>query len=242
MDRLDGEIKDDYPNILEDGKEQITIRQLLNMSSGLEWDEDGEIIDLLEFRIQNPIDDILSRELATTPGTVFNYNSVSPHIVSDIISKRAEKSFEDFAIEHLFNELGIIDFEWLVDPQSRAWGGLGLQLKMRDMAKFGQLYLNRGAWEGNQLVPESWVDLSANGQIEIPGFSTTYSLQWYVSENLDRKVYFGQGFGGQVLMLIPSENMQIIAFQEYLVDFAQSDLQWRNFLDEVFPHIYRSIP
>ncbi|MGW9686717.1 serine hydrolase domain-containing protein [Flagellimonas sp. 2504JD1-5] len=238
---LDYQIKNTYPELAATSKEQITVGHLLNMSSGLKWNEEQEVVDLIELKIQDPINDLLSRDLDTEPGTIFNYNTVSPHIVTDIIAKKSGVSFKDYAIANLFNPLDISSFSWDTDPSGNVWGGLGLELRTHDLIKFGQLFLNKGMWNGKRIIPEEWVNLSSTAQIDIPQSTTKYSLQWYVADNLDRKVYFGQGFGGQVLMLIPEENMMIVAVQEYLVTFSQNNEQWNNFLNKVFPLIYQAI-
>ncbi|WP_420322984.1 serine hydrolase domain-containing protein [Flagellimonas sp.] len=241
LDDLDYQIKNAYPELAGTSKEQITVRHLLNMSSGLKWNEEQEVVDLIELKIQDPIGELLSRDLETEPGTIFNYNTVSPHIVTDIIAKKSGVSFKDYAIANLLDPLEISSFSWDTDPDGNVWGGLGLELKTRDLSKFGQLFLNNGMWNGKSVVPTEWVTLSSTAQIDLPQSTSKYSLQWYVADNLDRKVYFGQGFGGQVLMLIPDENMMIIAVQEYLVTFAQNNQQWINFQEKVFPLIYQSI-
>ncbi|WP_190809165.1 serine hydrolase [Flagellimonas sp. S3867] len=238
---LDYQIKDMYSELAGTSKEQITIGHLLNMSSGLQWNEEQEIEDLLGLNIQDPIGNLLSRDLESEPGATFNYNTLSPHVVTDIIAKISNGTFRDYAIENLLDPLGITSFEWETDPDGNAWGGVGLELRTHDLIKFGQLFLNNGMWNGQELIPEEWVTLSSTAQIDIPQSATKYSLQWYVADNLDRKVYFGQGFGGQALMLIPEDNMMIIAVQEYLVSFAQNNQQWNNFLEKVFPPIYQSI-
>ena len=241
LSNLDMQIKEVYPSLTLGSKCDITLRHLLNMSSGLIWNEQQEVVDLLEGRIEDPITDFLSRELEYSPGTNFNYNTLSTHIVGNLIEINSGNTFKAFAKTHLLAPLEIDSFSWETDFDGRVWGGTGLGLKMADVAKFGQLYLNKGSWNGEQLVPQEWVALSATEQISIPQSSSGYGLQWYVAENLDKKVFFGQGYGGQALMLIPDENMMIIAFQEHLVNNEQHMAQWNNFLNLVFTPIYQAI-
>jgi len=241
IESLDSEIGTYFPNTLEGKKSEITIRHLLNMASGLEWDENNEIIDLIEYRIPNPVETVMARNLASDPGITFNYNSVSPHIVSEIINSTQNETFLDYAKNKLLEPLGITEFEWEQDNNGNSWGGFGLQISGRDLAKFGQLYLNNGMWESQQLVPHQWIQLSQTSQIDIPNSTTDYSLQWWVADNLSDKVFFGQGFGGQALMIIPDKDLIIIGLQEYFVNFDQSDIQLSNFLGDIFTPIYQSV-
>ena len=241
LDGLEQSIQPFFPDQVQGDKSAITLGHLLNMTSGFQWDEDVEVLDLIEHRIADPVDNVLSRSLTSTPGSTFNYNSASPHIVSYIIRQQANQSFLDYAKKELFDPLGIEQFAWTKDPQGAVWAGFGLQLRARDLARFGQLYLNNGAWQGKQIVPESWVEMSANAQVDIPGAGSDYSLQWWISGSLDTPLYFGLGYGGQVLMLLPEKNMMVIALQESLVSLEDNQAQWNRFASEVFPTIYRSL-
>ena len=241
IDGLGSTIDAYFPELMLGIKGQITIANLLNMSSGLSWNENEEINELLENRIPNPVFTILGRALDSDPGTTFNYNTVSTHIVSHIISKTSNQPFEEYAEQKIFEPLQIKNYNWDRDPDGKVWGGTGLQLRPRDLAKFGQLYLNEGAWEGKRLISQEWVDLSQTTQINVPQFTSNYSLHWWVADNTSSKVYFGQGYGGQALMLIPDKNIVIIALQEFFVTSDQNDKQWSNFLTEVFVPIFESV-
>ena len=220
LDSLDQSIKSYFPNISIE-KEVITIRHLLNMTSGLTWNEDLEIIDLIEHQIPNSINAILARDLQETPGLVFNYNSLGAHIIGEVIAKTANQNFRTYAQNKLFEPLGIERFQWEEDSEGRVWGGFGLQLTGRDLAKFGQLYLNNGIWEGENILAPNWIQLSSTQQIAT-GTNTGYSLQWWIAQNLSSPVYYGSGYGGQTLMIIPEKNMAVIGLQNHLVSFEEN--------------------
>lgn len=240
LDSVDVSIKSYFPGQINGEKEAITIRHLLNMTSGLTWDENKEINGLIDHKIPDPLDYLLSRELSDAPGSTFNYNSLSPHVIARILTEETGKSLPALATENLFRPLGIERYEWLTDPQGAAWGGLGLQLTARDLAKFGQLYLNEGNWEGRRLIPASWVRQSAEAQIETYSPTSGYSFLWWTSRNQGTPIYYGQGYGGQALMLIPEKNLLVVAFQEYYVPSEQSALQWKNFVEKVFLPVFRA--
>jgi CubicO group peptidase (beta-lactamase class C family) len=241
IESVDSSLINYYPELITGEKEAITIRNMLNMSSGLDWVEDDEIVAVLNNLVQDPIPYTLSKELVEIPGSTFNYNSLSPHVVTNIISENSGKALRQYAIDKLLGPLGISQFVWPQDPNGEEWGGLGMQLKARDLAKFGQLYLNGGSWEGNQIVPESWVTESSQSQIQTFSETSGYSYQWYTSTNLDVPIYFGQGFGGQSLILVPNKNLMILAFQKFDVGFPQAEDQWNDFITEVFTPIYQSV-
>lgn len=218
----------------------ITVRHLLNMSSGLSWEEDTEVLDAIEHRIPNPVQYILDKELVAEPATQFNYNSLSPHVVAHILAENTQQSLLDLSREKLFEPLGIQKIAWSKDPQGAEWGGFGLQLTARDLAKFGQLYLNGGTWQGTHIVPRKWVEQSAIPQIQPFSPTTGYSLQWWTSENLDLPIYYGQGYGGQALMIVPGKNLIVVAVQHYLVTNEQHIVQWNNFVQKVFLPVYNA--
>lgn len=238
---IQGSIQPFFSEKITGDKQSITIAHLLNMSSGFAWDENGEVIDLIEHRILEPTDYLLNRHLSDAPGTLFNYNSLSPHLVADVIVQTTGMSLEAYANQELLTPLGISDFRWNRDPQGKAWAGFGLQLKARDLARFGLLYLNNGIWNGKQLVPEAWVKQSSVAQIDVPGSSSKYSYQWWIASNLDTPTYFGMGYGGQALMLVPEYDLMIIGFQEHLVSLDQHKSQWNAFINQVFTPIYQGV-
>lgn len=238
---IDTSIKPFYPDLISGAKDSITLRHLLNMSSGLSWDEETEVVDLIENRITDPVRTLLSRNLSDPPGAAFNYNSVSPHVVAQMLAKLTQQTLLAYAEDRLFAPLSITRKNWERDPQGAEWGGFGLQLTARDLAKFGQLYLNGGAWEGRQIVPPDWVAQSAIKQIQ-PGTANSagYSFQWWTSTSLGTPIFYGQGFGGQGLFLIPEKDLLIVALQDPFVSFDQSARQWNDLVGKVFYPVYRA--
>jgi CubicO group peptidase (beta-lactamase class C family) len=201
-------------------KASITIRHLLSMSAGLDWNElgvpysDSSNIftqwDLADDEVQF----VLDRPLAAQPGTVVNYNSGLSQLLSIILTEKTGQSASDFAAENLFNHLGIDDWIWSPLNDSVSNGGFGLRLRPVDLAKFGQLYLQQGRWEGVQVVPEDWVATSTDS-LGIMSIWTNYGYQWWSyggrmveAGMLDSTgIYFGLGYSGQYLWIIPYYNM-----------------------------------
>ena len=105
----------------------------------------------------NAVQYILDLPMDTIPGTKWHYSTGASHLFSAILTRANGKSTLDFANENLFGPLGIHEFNWEKDPQGNVWGGSALWLKPKDLARVGQLMLNNGIWEGNEIIPESWV-------------------------------------------------------------------------------------
>ncbi|MEM1120678.1 MAG: serine hydrolase [Bacteroidota bacterium] len=229
-----------FPNVNMTGqKRNITFEHLLNMSSGLSWDEDRDVLNLIQQRIPNSVNHLLSQPLVNPPGTVFDYNSLSPHVVGEVLRQQTNLSLSELAQRELFDPMDIAPFSWNTDPEGRNWGGFGLLLTARDLAKFGQLYLNEGAWEGQQIVPAEWVQQSSKRQIFTS--STGYSYQWWVSTQSETPLYYGQGFGGQGLILLPEKEVIIVALQEAWIPPSVASQQWNNFVTKVFNPILEEL-
>lgn len=205
-----------------DWKESITIRHLLSMSAGLDWNEldvpysDPSNIFTLWNQAEDEIQFVLDRPVITEPGTVVNYNSGLSQLLSIILTKATGQSARDFAAENLFNRLDITDWSWSVLNYYVSNGGWGLSLRPVDLVKFGQLYLQQGYWDDMQVVPEDWVATSTDS-LGIMNVWTNYGYQWwrYGSRAVEAGlldsagVYFGSGYGGQILWIIPYYNMVI---------------------------------
>jgi CubicO group peptidase (beta-lactamase class C family) len=165
LDSTDRRIADFFPDRtianLDDAKKAITVQHLLDMTSGLAWQEGlGASIDSPIAMARSPDwqQFVLDQPMATAPGTRFYYSSGNSHLLSAILSKVTGRSANDYAREKLFGPLGIDDVQWQADPQGITVGGWGLRLQPRDMAKIGYLWLRGGLWEGKQILPAAWIE------------------------------------------------------------------------------------
>ena len=205
---------------LEEGKQQLTLRHLLTQTSGLEWYEWGSgYSNWVEFRTSpNWVDYILGRDLVAQPGTVFNYSTGNTHLISAALEAATGRNQLEFGKEYLFDPLGIESVQWGTDPQGITDGGNGISMTARDAARFGQLYLQGGQWNGQQLVPADWVKESTTAQNRGAGDSTgSYGYQWWVTSfatggygtyatpypTAQYDAYFAFGHGGQIIYVVP---------------------------------------
>ena len=187
-------------------KKAMTLRHLLDMTSGLDWQEplnNTLPVSFLEMeRSRDWVQFILDRPMAHDPGTTFDYNSGNPHLLSAILSKVARRSAQDYAEEKLFGPLGIDDVQWRSDPQHVSAGGAGLYLQPRDMARLGRLWLQDGVWQGRRLLPAGWIDQARHAKVEMGlGPDLRYgNLFWSLPA---RDMFMAVGFDRQLIVVMP---------------------------------------
>jgi CubicO group peptidase (beta-lactamase class C family) len=189
-----------------DGRwKQVQLQHLLDMTSGMVWDEPPGDMHFPSVREMERSADwsrfILAQGLRQTPGLVFNYNSGNPHLVAVAIQRKTGRDVEAYAAEHLFAPLGIQKHRWRKDPQGIPIGGFGLYLHTADMARIGVLYLQGGQWNGQQVIPRAWVDrvFAPKVDMNLPGYR--YADYWWSIPR--RKAFFASGFNSQVIMVLP---------------------------------------
>ncbi len=201
---------------LDDDKRNMTLEDLLTMRSGLDWDESSYAYDdplntcaQME-KSQDWIQFVLDRPMADQPGQVFVYNSGASQLLSAIIKKASGLSVDEYAEAHLFGPLGITQYHWKVTPKGWPDTEGGLYLKAEDLARIGYLILHDGVWDGEQVVPEAWVEQSTSWKVGVfpsdPALTMGYGYQWWQiggsSTRLPRTVV-AAGYGGQYLFVVP---------------------------------------
>ena len=226
---LNDYVLDYFPNKTFDNmdsrKEAMTIKDLLTMTSGLEW-IDNE--DYYRMAISyNWVNYVLNRPMEYQPGLVWNYNSGGSHVLSAILDKVTPTGTFNYARTKIFNHLNITNYSWNLDRQGIPNGGTLLHLTPRDMAKFGYLYLNNGTWNGAQLIPTSWIVESTTPYKSVgfdQGHGSGYGYKWWTYNWLN--AYTARGSYEQVIVVIPDLNMVVVAtgneyyqFIRLLVDF-----------------------
>ena len=207
----------DHQAFIDEERKEIQVRHLLTMSSGLSWDEwsypytdDRNDVGML-FKQSDPVGFILSKPLLNKPGGRFFYNSGSTNLMGQIVGDRSGTRLDRFIDEFLFTPLGITDYLWDILSNDMVFASGGLYLRPRDMAKIGQLYLDKGVWEGKRIVSEEWVDASTIGYVETPE-GGSYGYQWWISKfgRGDVPAFSARGWGGQYIYVIPSSRMVVV--------------------------------
>jgi CubicO group peptidase (beta-lactamase class C family) len=217
-------------------KAKITIRNLLTMSSGFEWDETSSIFSYNSWiASKNQILYIIDKQLIDKPGDHFNYNSAAFHLLSVILSTATNMRTLDFAKKYLFDPLGFGEVKWETDNLGYNNGSAGLTITPHDMVKIGELLLNHGEYNRNRIVSAQWIDQSTTPQISTnytAPFGTDYAFAWWIGENLQAKYIFANGYGGQFIVVAPSLSLVIVATNKW--DGVKSPVikdQWYKTLD-----------
>lgn len=200
-------------------KRDLTIKHLLTMSDGLEWDETIPYNNPKNSEIQmlfnkDVIDFVLSRSIITKPGSIWNYSGGSTQLLAAILEKVSGQKVDSFASKHIFSPLGITKFYWGEREDGTPWAPSGLRLRPIDIAKFGLLYLNNGIWNGHQIIPADWIRESISPQIKRRSPSQGYGYQfWCGTDSIagkEVKIKLAIGYGGQRIYLIPSLDLAIV--------------------------------
>jgi CubicO group peptidase (beta-lactamase class C family) len=191
-------------------KEKITLEDVLTMTSGLGWEETDRTFAQL-YAQYDWLGYVLGKEMVVDPGSRFSYCSGCSHILSAVLLETTGMNPLDFARENLFAPLGITDVRWETDREGLPIGGWGLELTTRDMAKLGILYLERGSWNGQQIVPAEWIDAAVEYKVDAGGL-VGYGYQWWIYPEYNAYSAFGRG--GQTVFVIPVEGLVIATTAE----------------------------
>ena len=184
--------------------EAMRVRDLLSMSTG----QHGEDLRAFSFDSTSPLPEaFLNLPVAHKPGTHFNYNTPASYMLSAIVHGVTGENLLDYLRPRLLDPLGIVDATWSEDAQGIAHGGFGLSITTESIARFGQLYLQQGEWEGEQLLSADWVAQAtarqtSNGSDPDNDWDQGYGYQFWRS----RHGYRGDGAGGQFALVLPEHD------------------------------------
>ena len=215
----------EHQHLNSDGKDKITIKHLLTMTSSLEWDEwgapnnspDNPVIGIW-LSEKDTLSFILERSLIGEPGAYFNYCGGNMVVLGEILRYASNMSLDDFSNKYLFEPLGIDTRNWSQFENGVIDAASGLKITPRDMAKIGVTFLNKGVWNGTQIVSEQWVEKSAtpfpsNHEINIPSEDSGrlgYSYSWWTKQYSISNMYFAFGWGGQQIVVLPEVNTVVV--------------------------------
>lgn len=214
LDSLDHKVSEYFPEYFypatDPRMKQVTLRHLLTMSAGFVWLEDGPI-EARWMESGNLVEAAINLKLQESPGTGFNYSSANTQLLSAVLTKIVGEPLRGYAQRNLFSPLGIsaTDWDWGADDQGYYLGGWGMNLRPRDVARFGYLYLNEGYWDGMQVISQEWVQQSTTKQIAaFPGMD--YGYLWWVHQGKAPVVFEALGYGGQSLYVVPELDLVVV--------------------------------
>lgn len=223
IENLDRAILDYFPEYLplktpDPRKSRVRIRDLLTMRSGFDADDDSDKSPGQEKRMLRTNDWVryaLNVPMASEPDLRWNYAGMNSLLLGCIVEAATKTPLEAYLERSLLQPLGIQNYRWRKTPQGRAAGQGFLSLRPRDALKFGLLFLNKGCWQGQQVVPPSWVAKATRRYTPL-GYSSNsgYGYQWWISSAMVNRqrynFYFASGNGGQKIYILPQEEMVVV--------------------------------
>jgi CubicO group peptidase (beta-lactamase class C family) len=215
-----------YPMSREAGT--ITVRDLLTMTSGIQWDE-----DTTENQIQETpdwIEAILDLPRAAPPGTEFNYSTGDTHLSSAVLTTAAGTTACEFIHENLLAPMGITAEHWGRDPRGYFSGGYNFYVTPRELAKFGLLYLQDGNWDGEQLVPADWVAASMTDQVDADA-PYSYGYDFWLRDIAGHHVAVAWGFGGQMMYVVKDLDL-VVVMTTNTRDFTEDSFDGASIIEE----------
>jgi CubicO group peptidase (beta-lactamase class C family) len=205
-DKVGSFFPDEMPADASDNQKNLRLRDLLMMSTG-QHKEDVDKINVMA-PDKTGTKQFLAAPVKQKPGTLFYYNTPATFMLSATLQKVTGQTLRDYLVPRLFEPLGIPTPEWDSTPQGYSFGGSGLHLRTEDIAKFGQLLLQRGEWNGRRLVPAEWVDQATSRQ---------------VSNGSNPESDWDQGYGFQFWRCIPGFYRADGAFGQYVIVIPEHD-------------------
>ena len=212
----------EFADLRTPGWENVRLRHLLTMSSGIKWDEtlswsDPDNDEPHLVLDADPLRYVLSKPIAVPPDTMWVYNGGGTELLGNIIERTSGMPLQAFAREFFFNPLGVTDFEWKTYKNGKTAAAIGLRLRPRDAAKIGQLLLSDGAWNGRQIIPPDWIMQSVIPRFQAVGYfggTLFYGYQWWMGRSLaegkEVRWVAAFGLGGQRIFVIPELDMVVM--------------------------------
>ena len=205
---------------IDDRKRRMTVRHLLTMTAGFDWNEGLSYADPRNTGSQLEESDdwvkfTIDRPMSEEPGTRFNYNSGASELLAYVFRKATKMDVEEYGARHLFAPLGIQRWYWKRIPMGLADTEGGLYLEARDLAKIWYLFLKDGVWDGRQVVSRDWVRRSVTPAIAVSSAPNAlrYGLKWWLApdpRDSTRFIWAGSGFGGQIPLAFPNDDMVVV--------------------------------
>jgi Beta-lactamase len=228
---------------LDERKRRMTLRDLLTMTSGLDWNEDvpyddaNNPSDLMEAS-DDWVQYVIDRPMKDEPGKVFAYSSGATELLAYIFKRETGADIERYGHTHLFEPLGIAKYHWKRTPLGVVDTEGGLYLSAQDLAKIGLLYLNDGLWKGQRLLSSEWIKESLTPRIDA-GEGFQYGYQWWLLPHGEpsRLAWAARGMGGQRLLVFPEDQLIVVSTAWHILNEASIEFEVvRRLLPGVHAH------
>jgi CubicO group peptidase (beta-lactamase class C family) len=223
-----------------DPRRAITLQQLLEMRDGLDFAEDyapdveggSGVSHVIEMLFGEGADDVAGyaarRPLAHEPGSTFNYSSGTSNIISGIVRRElgGGEVYRRFLHERLFEPIGMRSADPRFDEAGTWVASSYVWATARDMARFGTLYLRDGAWDGQRLLPEGWVDHARRPRSVDPVDGRLYGAQWWVTGD-EHGSFWANGYEGQSILVCPAQDLVAVRLGKSTIDRYPALARWR---------------
>ncbi|MBN2797069.1 MAG: serine hydrolase [Clostridia bacterium] len=211
---------------------EITLQDLLTMSSGIEWDNANHTNEFINLKAsEDPLTYIFEKPSTFKPGDQFNYSDATAHLMAEVLYKATGQYPLDYANDKLFEPLGITGVTWSSARDGVQIGGCDLHLSLKDMQKIGQLILNHGAYEDEQIIESEWIDQITTKQIATgngSGYDVHYGYYYWLGHISRVDTISSLGHGGQFIVVIPEYEVVITAST---IGGVSDQMAYRQFSD-----------
>lgn len=233
-DRVVSFFPDDLPAKVSEPLAALRVKDLLMMAAGQAKEPTGEMM-----KSDNWVKTFLAWPIEHPPGTNFLYNSGATYMLSAIVQRRTGQKLLDYLTPRLFSPLGIEGATWESCPRGIHIGGWGLSIQTEGLAKFGQLYVQKGLWKGRQVLPAQWVEEATSLKIQqpLPAKASRPNeqndwLQGYCYQfwRCTHRAYRGDGAFGQYTLVLPEQDAVLAMTSESNNMQGQLDLAWTHLL------------
>jgi CubicO group peptidase (beta-lactamase class C family) len=208
---LEGSVVD----TLENARANLTIKQLLTMSCGLEWYEfDGGGSYNLWYHSEDHVNWVLDKPFIHEPGNGFNYNTGGTHLLSVILTQATGRTALEIAHKYLFGPMGITQSNWTIvsEAEQHNNGGAGLTISPRAMFAIGSMVMNSGKWNQQQIVPAEWINRCTsiqNTTNDANPYGSHYGYLWWIGQAAGHDLFFAMGWGGQFIVCAPDLDLVV---------------------------------
>ena len=197
-----------YPQL-----QPLTIEECLTMRSGIDYDNGGwEEEEILSMVPNDLTKYMLERPMKYLPGEVADYKNSDPQLLVKVLANATHTDLVAFAEENLFEPLGITNYFWTRNKDNTPYGGFGLWLTPRDMAKTGQMLLNNGIWKDRRIISAAWLEEATARKTTINGFD--YGYYFWIKPNY----FFTWGARGQYIFVVPEKDLVVVITSEQFAD------------------------
>lgn len=223
---LDAVLIDQFPEYADLAtdpmRRRMKVSHILSMTAGFEWPEDIPYTDaqnpeLAMYLATDQFRYVLEHPMVTEPGSAWNYNGGTTAIAGRLIGQGTRMPIFHYARQRLFDPLGITEVQWVGGTNGEVSSPSGLRMPARELAKIGKMVLNKGVWEGRQVVPASWIEQCLTPHAKVPGermgpgTQIEYGYQWWIVNHKSKHpIFAARGNGGQALMIIPSLDLIVV--------------------------------